>query len=185
MGTGSGTFPKQRSKGGFTLFEVMICLVIIAVVFGGIIRGYITTSYRAQWTGYSLAAQAIALQTIEQARSATWDTAVNTDEVTNMIKALPNTSDWSYAANAYGAVTIKGSTNRVLDLPTTGSNVTYATVYVTATRYAPLPSTTGSLQMYAIQVDVAWPFRWNNNTVLYTNTLVTYLAPDNRDPNSL
>ena len=36
-----------------------------------------------------------------------------------------------------------------------------------------------------IRVDTAWPFPWLGVTRYYSNTLTTYVAPDNRDPRTL
>ena len=41
--------------------------------FGGVIYGYVLTADRAQWSAYSLAAQSLAMQGVEQARAAKWD----------------------------------------------------------------------------------------------------------------
>ena len=35
-----------------TLIEVVVSLLIAVIVFGGIISGYIESSYRAEWSGY-------------------------------------------------------------------------------------------------------------------------------------
>ena len=47
---------------GFTLIEVVISTAIVAVVFGGIMTSYIQSGMRVQWSGYSLAAQGLAIQ---------------------------------------------------------------------------------------------------------------------------
>ena len=31
-----------------------------------------------------------------------------------------------------------------------------------------------------IRVDTVWPFTWGPKTMLYTNTICTYVSPDNR-----
>ena len=63
--------PKARaSKGGnlaFTLAEVVVAIAIMAFVFGGLISAYVQATRRAEWSGYSLAAQAMAIQQLEQA----------------------------------------------------------------------------------------------------------------------
>ncbi len=64
----------RRSRGS-TLVEVIFAIVIVVVVFAGVILAYTQASYRAQWTGYSLAAESLAIKQIEQARSARWDPA--------------------------------------------------------------------------------------------------------------
>jgi hypothetical protein len=48
---------------------VVVCVAILAMVFGGIITTSVQSGYRAEWAGYNLSAQALALQPIEQAKS--------------------------------------------------------------------------------------------------------------------
>src|SRR5215831_12000479 len=55
----------KRSRRGvraFTLAEVVMCIAIVALMFGGIIAAYIQGAYRAEWAGYNLAAQSLAMQ---------------------------------------------------------------------------------------------------------------------------
>src|SRR5262249_6001478 len=73
----------RRSVAAFTLAEVVVCLAIVALLFGGIITGYMQGAYRAEWAGYNLAAQSLAMQQIEQAKSAKWAKDVN--EFTNIL----------------------------------------------------------------------------------------------------
>src|ERR1039457_4634841 len=63
--------PKQTA--GFTLAEVVVAIAVAMLSFGGVIFGYVLTADRAQWSAYSLAAQSLALQGVEQARAAKWD----------------------------------------------------------------------------------------------------------------
>ena len=58
---------------GFTLSEVVVAIAIATLSFGGVICGYVLTADRAQWSAYSLAAQSLAMQGVEQARAAKWD----------------------------------------------------------------------------------------------------------------
>src|SRR5215470_8330511 len=97
----------SRNVAAFTLAEVVMCLAIVALVFGGIITSYVQGAYRAEWAGYNLAAQALAMQQIEQAKSAVWDGSHN--EFTNLVLM-----SWA-----------------ILDLPRNGTNKVYATNYVT------------------------------------------------------
>jgi type II secretory pathway pseudopilin PulG len=60
-------------SGGFTLAEVCISMSLVGLIFGGVIFGYIALTDRAEWSAYSLAAQSLALQGLEQARAAKWD----------------------------------------------------------------------------------------------------------------
>jgi len=61
------------SDSAFTLAEVVIGIAIATLSFAGVIYGYVLSADRAQWSAYSLAAQSLAMQGIEQARAAKWD----------------------------------------------------------------------------------------------------------------
>ena len=58
---------------GLTLVEVLTSMAVLGLAFGGIIAGLLTYSQNSEWSAYSLAAQAIASQGLEQARAAKWD----------------------------------------------------------------------------------------------------------------
>src|SRR5664279_5332421 len=140
------------SKGrtaAFTLVEVVICTFIIMLVFGAIIGGSIQTSYRAEWAGLSLAAQAAGVQQLESAKSAVWDPQQT--PVQDEISKLPLV------------------TSTLLDLPVTGTNTVYATNTTTVTLLR-----NGIYSNYFVNVDTVWPFRWNNATAYYTNTIACY-----------
>jgi len=140
----------------FTLAEVVVCVFIIMLLFAGILTGYIQTSYRAEWSGYSLAAQALAIQQLEQAKAAVWD--VQQTPVLNEITNMPRV------------------TAATLDLPVTGTNNVYATNYATVTL---IPNTNVvGVAVYMVRVDTVWPFRWKNQVVYFTNTIADYFAPE-------
>jgi type II secretory pathway pseudopilin PulG len=61
------------SAAAFTLTEVVMAIVVATLSFGAVIYGYVLTADRAQWSAYSLAAQSLAMQGVEQARAAKWD----------------------------------------------------------------------------------------------------------------
>ena len=148
--------PKGRTA-GFTLVEVVMSVFIIMLVFAAIITAYTQTSYRAEWTGYSMAAQAAAVQQLEAAKAAVWDPGQTPlkDEISQL------TND----------------TLVLLDLPVTGTNLVYATNHTTIT----LVLITNGVYVYSnylVQVDTRWPFRWKNQTVRFTNTIADYYAPD-------
>ena len=149
-----GTQGTKGRTAAFTLVEVVISTVIIMLVFGAIIGGSIQTSYRAEWTGYSLAAQAAAVQQLELAKCAVWDPLQT--PVKDEIIALPTI------------------TTVLLDLPVTGTNTVYATNYTTIT----LLSISGGYSNYLVKVDTVWPFRWKNQVAYFTNTVADYYAPD-------
>ena len=108
-----GTRGSKARTAAFTLVEVVMCVFIIMLVFGAIITAYIQTSYRAEWTGFSLAAQAAAVQQLEAAKCAVWDPLQT--PVKDEISQLPLV------------------TSVLLDLPVTGTNTVYATNYTTIT----------------------------------------------------
>lgn len=144
------------SKRGFTLVEVVLAVGILALVFGGILAAHVQSARRAEWTGYSLAAQALAIQQIEQARSAKWD--VLDTPVVNEITNLPSVT-WA-----------------VLDLPISGTNEIRATNFVTVSTITLSTNPTASVQM--VQVSTVWPFVSGGSTRLFTNTIANYFAPD-------
>jgi len=169
----------SKGRSAFTLAEVVTALAIVAMVFGSIILAYTQAARRAQWSGYSLAAQALAIQQIEQARSARWDQAIPTNEIPTI-----NLLSVSFS-NGGNDFTGYSWTN--LDLPTSGTNFVRATNYVTGKKFIPSDFSAGGAQvfLYMLRVDTVWPFIWGNNNKLYTNTVMTFMAPDNRDPNTL
>jgi Tfp pilus assembly protein PilV len=166
---------RTRRARGFTLAEVVIALAVIMMIFTGIVLAYTQAAYRAEWSGYSLAAESLAMKQIEQARSARWDPA-NQSGTVNEIYCLNLLNSNLTAANVF-----TGYTWTNLDLPSNGTNVARATNYVTVQPVA--SSTPGSNIM--VRVDTVWKFRWRQATKLYTNTICTYLAPDNKDPQDL
>ncbi len=152
-----GTHVSKGRTAAFSLVEVVVSTFIIMLVFGAIIGGYIQTSYRAEWTGLSLAAQAAAVQQLEAAKCAVWDTQQT--PVQDEISKLP------------------GVTTTLLDLPVSGTNTVYAT---NTTTVSLIVVTKGSYvySNYFVQVNTVWPFRWKNQTTYFTNTIADYYAPD-------
>ena len=163
-----------RQARGFTLAEVVIALAIVMMIFSGIIMAYTQAAYRAEWSGYSLAAEALAMKQIEQARSARWDPA-NAGGTVNELYSLNLLN-----SNLSGS-TLTGYTWTNLDLPSNGGNFARATNYVTV---KPV-STTQFGSNIMVRVDTVWSFRWRTTTKNYTNTICTYIAPDNKDPEDL
>lgn len=133
-----------------TLIEVVLSLAIMGISFGAIIMGYVMSARRAEWSAYSLAANSLAMQRLEQSRAAKWDllTTPVTDEL--------------IAANF-------GEQVAVLDVPMSGENITYATNFTTITTVSANPP------LKLVRVDCVWPFKGQG---LFTNTLITYRAPD-------
>jgi type II secretory pathway pseudopilin PulG len=167
--------PKRRTAGGFTLAEIIVSLFIIVMVFGAVITAYISAAFRAQWSGYNLAAQSLAMQQLEMARAAKWDVMVNPvdDEVILLGTNNPTMVSWT---STNGGATWSGYSTNTLDLPVVGTNVVWATNYCTVSYIT--NSTSPLVVLHMVQVQTVWPFLWYNKTLFYTNTLVDYISPD-------
>jgi len=140
---------RSRSQ-AFSLIEATIASAIAAMMFGGIVYGYIQSGRNAEWSAYSFAAQSMAMQRLEQSRACKWDPG-----------ASPSV-DELVSSNFPTLVSI-------LDIPRTGSNIVYATNFTTISTI----STEPALRM--ISVETVWPFI---NGRLFTNIIATYRAPD-------
>jgi type II secretory pathway pseudopilin PulG len=174
-----GNRPGKPRTAAFTLAEVVMAVAIAALIFGGILAANIQLTRRAEWSGQSLAAQALAIQQLEQARSALWDDSTGVqqrNELTNL-----NLSGWTYNTSTRVG---KGYSWSNLDLPIAGTNFIRATNYVTITL---LTNVTGlpAIKLQMVQVDTVWRFLGFGATRLYTNSIATYYAPDNLDPSNL
>ena len=146
----------RSDQTAFTLIEVVVCLALATMLFGGLLNCHLQSAYRAEWSGYSLAAQSLANQQLEQARSAVWDTMQSPvrNELTNLVT----------------------KTVAVLDLPVRGTNTVWATNYATV---QPI-SFANSLEVnvYMVHVNTVWPFRWGKKTRYFTNSVADYFAPE-------
>jgi hypothetical protein len=151
------------------------------MVFAGIIQAYLMSGRRMQWSGYSLAAQSLAMQTIEQARATVWDPAQTppVDEITNL--NLMGTSLTTFS----NTFTFTGYSTNILDIPYTGTNYIMATNYVTVvlTNF----SNNANLQEQVVTVQTVWPFYIGalNINKYFTNTICTIISPDNRAPSAV
>ena len=134
-----------------------------------------------EWTGYSLAAQSMALQTLEQVRSAKWDPSNNQCEVTNMPLM---SSNLVYSSGAVWS-SYSGYVTNILDVPWKSTNCVTVTNFIVF-QVLSLSANT-NIQLIQARVDTVWPFNgWGSfQARLYTNTICTYLAPDNPDAATL
>ena len=133
-----------------TLVEVVVAMAITALTVAGIVSGYIfcmTATVKAELVQ---AANARAMERIEQARSAQWDTSV-----------WPAV-DQLVATNFPDKVVS-------LDMPGSGSGGTSATIETTISQISLTPPTR------KIRVDCIWQFRGAESI---TNTIETIRAPD-------
>lgn len=148
---------RVRSEAGFTLTEVLISVFVAALSLGGIIYAYILAAHQTEWAANSSAAQLMAMEQLERVRAARWDPL-----------AYPPVDDLK-AENF-------PPTNRVLNLPQTGTNVLIGTNVTTITTIS-----NGAAIWKMIRVDCSWGMtpRGSGATLLVTtNTLITYRAPD-------
>lgn len=171
-------FHSRRLLGGYGLVEVVMAVGIIALVYGVIITSYVQCGLRMEWAGYSLAAQSMACEQVEQARSAVWDPALGKNEITNLV----NLYSWTYTSSNQ---TWSGYTTNILDVPYSSTNYTLATNFVTVQLINSNNTTNPLVQLEMIRVDTVWAFRYRKGTPCFTNTAATLLAPDNRDPSTL
>jgi len=138
------------SQAGVTLVETSVAMLIVAVTIAATINGYILAGNRAEWSSQSLAAHSLAIQKMEQIRSAAWNL---TGEF-----PLDNVTEANFPVS-----------KSVLDLPISGSNV------VTAVTYTTIQSVSTNPPLKLIRIDCVWPFRERG---LFTNTIMTYRAPE-------
>ena len=178
----------KRRQAGYVggLWEVLIAFVIVAATFGTIVGGYMAGATKAQWSGYSLAAQTMASHTLEQARAAKFDcSATNGMQITNLTF---NAGSKSLVVNSTNSNwTLTGFTTNILDVPWSSTNYVMATNFISIKLIFANGMTNPWVQMQMVRVDTVWPFAgWGNFTMqTYTNTVCALLAPDNRDPTTL
>lgn len=140
----------SKRQTGFTLMESLIASTIAAMMFGGIVYGYIQSGRNAEWSAYSFAAQSMAMQRLEQTRACKWD-----PESTPAVDELVSTNFPTLVS--------------MLDVPMSGSNMVYATNFTTISTISTAP------QLRMIVVETVWGFI-NGRT--YTNSIATCRAPD-------
>jgi len=150
---------KRKAAAGFTLAEILVCLLVFGLVSSGIIYGYVQSNRMVQWSSISLAAQSYASQGAEQARAANWNP-----------RGYPMTSNYPGAFDELPPTNeVFGGTNNVLDVPSKGTPGSsdfafYVTNYVTVTNLSSNP------YLRQIRSDAVWEFYLTG--VLYTNTSI-------------
>ena len=140
----------HRDLAGMTLVEVVIALGISGLTVAGIVAGYLFCVTSAERSALSIAANAMAVERLEQMRSASWKTA-----------SFP-VVDQLVSSNFPTKVSI-------LDLSGTGPGVTYATNIATITQISTNPP------LKRVRVDCVWQF---SRKRMYTNSVETCRAPD-------
>src|ERR1700678_1262581 len=135
-----------RNRGAapaFTLIEVAVAVAVAALVMAGLFQGYTMSSRRAQFSAFQLAANSMAIQQMESIVAATW--VISGTSVTNIFSpSLTNTQ-----VNA-------------LCLPSSGTNLVYATNYATVQQISTNPP------YVMVQVSCVWSFMGMG---VFTNTI--------------
>jgi prepilin-type N-terminal cleavage/methylation domain-containing protein len=157
----------------FTLVEVLISIVLLAMVLAGVCYGYSEANRIAIWCSMSQAAQSFAMQGMEQARAALWNPW---DEYTN----TGNGTEDELPPSAYAVFTQQD----FMDIPmkgtpytSTATNYTYfQTNYVYIAKITNSTSGTFYCQLRQITSTVVWTFPFTGKP--WTNTVVTLRASD-------
>ena len=139
---------------GFTLAEVVISVAILGVLVQGVILGYTSSTERTEWNARALAAQSLASQGAEQARSAKWEPQAWPRGIG------PGRSDELGLTN-YTQIDI-------LDIPAQG-NAIVVTNYISITEVSANPP------IRQIRSDCVWKFL---NRGYFTNSVVLLRASD-------
>lgn len=132
----------------FTLVEALVAMAILGVMVTGIVSGFIQSHRTAEWSVTSLAAQSMAMQPVEQTRAAIWDPYRKGG-------GLDQVPETNY------------TTTNVLDIPSSGTNIAYATNRVIVRKI-------DNPVLKVISVDCTWSLRDR----VFTNSVLTYRAPD-------
>ena len=140
---------QRRHQAGVTLVEVVISMAITGMAVGGIVNGYNYCTNSAHKAALSLAANALAMERIEETRSATW------------APDLEQPVDQLVASNFPNKVV-------TLDLSGSGAMVLPATIRTEISQVSVSP------KLKRIRVDCIWKFR---GVQWVTNTIETCRAP--------
>jgi prepilin-type N-terminal cleavage/methylation domain-containing protein len=154
MKVGNKKFSKPGTASGFTLVELLVSIAILGVVGQGVILGYVQSTQRTEWNARSLAAQSIASQGAEQARSARWNA-----QVYPATYGLGGSDELGQCTNVQTAT---------LDVAMSGQPVV-ATNIVTVTTVSVNP------HIRQIRSDCVWRFM---NRGLFTNTVILLRTSD-------
>ena len=136
-------------QSGMTLIEVVIALAITGLTVGGIVTGYAFCTTSAEKAALTFAANARAVERLEEVRSAKWD-----------LSSWP-TVDQVVATNFTDKVV-------TLDLSGSGVGITSARIQTEIFQISTNPP------LKRIRVDCIWTFKG----VRVTNTIETCRAPD-------
>ena len=148
-------FTARSTSRAFTLVEALIAFALMVMVLSGVFYAYAQADRVAQWSAMSLAAQSCAAQGLEAARSAQWDTQVDTNG-----DQLPATNSSTPALPPQVSS---------LDVPQTGAPIMVTNYIYETTNQASPP-------LREIKSVVVWTFPLTGKQ--FSNTVVTLRAPD-------
>jgi len=139
----------------FTLVEVLMAFALMALILSWVFYSYVQANHFAEWSSMSQAAQSYAMQGLERARSAQWDSQATTNG-----DELPPTNSPSTP------VFTEVDTN---DVPQNGAPLLVTNfIYVTTNQPSP--------PLREIRSVVVWTFPLTKK--VFTNSVVTLRAPD-------
>jgi len=145
----SATGIRSRPQSGMTLVEVVVALSLTGLAVGGIINGYNYCTKSAQKAAFCLAANARAVERVEETRGAMWD-----------ILDLP-VVDQLVSSNFPAKVV-------TLELSGSGGGSVPATIQTVISQISVAPP------LKRIRVDCIWNYR---GIQMITNTIETCRAP--------
>jgi prepilin-type N-terminal cleavage/methylation domain-containing protein len=148
-------FP-PRGRAGMTLVEVVVALAITGLVVAGIVTGYIFCTTSTVKDSLYMAANARAMERIEETRSAIWA---------------------PYRAQPVDELVATNFPDKIvtLDLSGSGSAITSATLKTDISQILPSSSSPFSAPVMRIRVDCIWQFKGGD---FITNSIETCRAPD-------
>lgn len=138
-----------------TLVEVVVALAITGMMMAGIVAGYIFCTQSTMKDSLYMAANARAMERLEETRAAVW-APYRAEPVDELVAS--NFPD----------------TNVVLDVSASSSAATLATLQTTITQILPSTSSPLSAPVRKVHVDCIWQFRG----IEITNSIETCRAPD-------
>jgi prepilin-type N-terminal cleavage/methylation domain-containing protein len=138
------------ANSAFTLMEVVISLAILGVSLGGILTLYVRSAQRADWSGYSVSAQMMALGGLEQCRAAKYDPHGSPPTDALVSANFPSRVDILDPATANGIVSYGTNTTTILMIST-------------------------NPELKLVRVDCTWTYPGRG---VFTNSVSTYRAPN-------
>jgi len=147
-----GQTRRRKASAAFTLVEVVMAMAILALVMAGMIYCYVQSNKRVEWTAMSLAAQASAVEAVEQARAAQWDVHVLSED--QLLQ---------------GAIYTNYSRTNTMLIPASGQTIV-------VTNWVSVTNLMNSPPLRQIRADCYW--QYTNTGTWFTNTVITWRAPD-------